>query len=763
VADRWIRLGADDGRLAALGVGNKAALLSRFQRHVPAAVVVPHEAWSAALAAGLVADGGDGRVRVADARGLMELLALPDLGPRVAVRSAFSSEDTSSASAAGLFVSRLAVNAGSPVEMAAALADVWASADRREGVRRRDVLVMAMVDAVHAGVAFLEADYEDDLVEHTAGLADRLVSGEVAGERFALGRLLAGERKIIATRAEGVPDLLDAPPFAGRLARLLRAVRRSLGDHDWDVEWADDGRACWLVQVRPITAPPRRSEVLSGANLREILPDVPSPFTVDSFVRMMRNGWNTWYRGLDPTLPAGRDLVVALHGRVWFNLSLVVDHNRHLGIPTKLVTDGVGGWTGFQVGWRPVRIAKKAPVLLRHARGQLRVRRTIQHAQARVLEIARAANDAPAFGACLAALEAIDAVGFPAATQAAASLSGPVALLRRAGTLDEHGAGGRSPGTRMYVDLGALGQTVANDPDARAALANGVVPVDPGFAAGWQAWLSRYGHRGQWESDLATPRFAEDPRPILETLALGGYVPNLSPPRSIRGVLTLPVWWQARRSIAAREGFRDSGAQAYALIRRRLLALAEHAVAAGTLPDVGTIWLMSYEELRALDRGIVPASATLAARRSEHDAARSRLLPLTIRRHEAIGVDDADPGERVTGIALTVGDVRGVAWVLLEPSMALPSGCRPSETVLVARTSSAGWIPTWGLVRGVVVEIGGDLSHGSIILRELAIPAITNAHGATTVFRTGDSVDLRAGEGVAERVDRFEEPVGPAT
>ena len=696
-----------------------------------------------------------------DAPGLMALLSLPDLGARVAVRSAFSSEDTSTASAAGFFVSRLDVDASSPAEMAAALADVWASADRREGVRRRDVLVMAMVDAMHAGVAFLEADYEDDLVEYTAGLADRLVSGEVAGERFALGRLLTGERKIIATRAEGVPELLDPPPFAGRLARLLRAVRRALGDHDWDVEWADDGRACRLLQVRPITAPPRRSEVLSGANLREILPDVPSPFTVDSFVRMMRNGWNTWYRGLDPTLPEGRDLVVALHGRVWFNLSLVVDHNRHLGIPTKLVTDGVGGWTGFQVGWRPVRVVKKAPVLFRHARGQLRVRRTIQHAQARVVEIARAAGSAPTFDACLAALEAIDAVGFPAATQAAASLSGPVALLRRAGTLDEHGAGGRSPGTRMFLDLGALGQTVANDPEAREALASGKIPDDPVFAAGWQAWLGRYGHRGEWESDLATPRFAEDPGPILETLALGGYVPNRSPKRSLRGVLTLPVWWQARRSIAAREGFRDSGAQAYARIRHRLLALGERAVAAGTLPEVDALWLMSCEELRALDRGIAPPDATLAARRSEHEAARSRLLPLTIRRHEAVGFDEADRSDRVTGIALTVGDVRGIAWVLLEPSMALPTGRLPSETVLVARTSSAGWIPTWGLVSGVVVEIGGDLSHGSIILRELAIPAITNAHGATTVFRTGDGVDLRAGEGVAERVDRFGEPVAP--
>ncbi len=298
------------------------------------------------------------------------------------MRSAFSSEDATSGSLAGFFVSRLGVNAESPEAMSQALGEVWASARRVPGVVRRDVLVMAMVDATHAGVAFLEREFEDDLVEYTPGLADRLVAGEVAGERFALGRLLAGEREIIASRVHGVPESLDPPPFARRLARLLRAVRRRLGDRDWDVEWADDGRRCWLVQVRSITAAPRRNEVLSGANLREMFPDVPSPFTVDLMVRTMREGWNTWYRGLDPTLPEGRDLVVGLYGRLWFNLSLIVDHNRHLGIPTSFVTDGVGGWAGFRVGWRPFRVVRKLPVLLRHVRGQLRVGRTVQDARA---------------------------------------------------------------------------------------------------------------------------------------------------------------------------------------------------------------------------------------------------------------------------------------------------------------------------------------------------------------------------------------------
>jgi hypothetical protein len=39
------------------------------------------------------------------------------------------------------------------------------------------------------------------------------------------------------------------PPWGMRLARLLRAVRRTLGDADLVVRWADDGRTCRLIAV----------------------------------------------------------------------------------------------------------------------------------------------------------------------------------------------------------------------------------------------------------------------------------------------------------------------------------------------------------------------------------------------------------------------------------------------------------------------------------------------------------------------------------
>ncbi len=55
-------------------------------------------------------------------------------------------------------------------------------------------------------------------------------------------------------------------------------------------------------------------------------------------------------------------------------------------------------------------------------------------------------------------------------------------------------------------------------------------------------------------------------------------------------------------------------------------------------------------------------------------------------------------------------------------------------------------------MQGVVVETGGDLSHGSIILREIGLPAITNVRHVTQRIQTGDKLVLRADIGVVETV-----------
>lgn len=71
----------------------------------------------------------------------------------------------------------------------------------------------------------------------------------------------------------------------------------------------------------------------------------------------------------------------------------------------------------------------------------------------------------------------------------------------------------------------------------------------------------------------------------------------------------------------------------------------------------------------------------------------------------------------------------------------------PPGRILVAQNIHPDWLPWLKQVAGIVTEQGGMTSHGAIIARELGIPAIVNATGATERVRTGDSLLLDGEKG----------------
>ena len=70
---------------------------------------------------------------------------------------------------------------------------------------------------------------------------------------------------------------------------------------------------------------------------------------------------------------------------------------------------------------------------------------------------------------------------------------------------------------------------------------------------------------------------------------------------------------------------------------------------------------------------------------------------------------------------------------------------------MVAPAVDAQWALLFRRVAGVVVETGCELSHASIILRELGVPSVTNVRGILHEMRTGDRVTLDSTRGQVAR------------
>ena len=67
--------------------------------------------------------------------------------------------------------------------------------------------------------------------------------------------------------------------------------------------------------------------------------------------------------------------------------------------------------------------------------------------------------------------------------------------------------------------------------------------------------------------------------------------------------------------------------------------------------------------------------------------------------------------------------------------------------ILVAPVTDVAWTPLFLRAAALVVEVGGPLSHGSIVAREYGLPAVTAVTGATTRIRTADRIRVDANRG----------------
>jgi pyruvate,water dikinase len=75
------------------------------------------------------------------------------------------------------------------------------------------------------------------------------------------------------------------------------------------------------------------------------------------------------------------------------------------------------------------------------------------------------------------------------------------------------------------------------------------------------------------------------------------------------------------------------------------------------------------------------------------------------------------------------------------------SQVQPGE-ILVVPTTDPGWTPLFGIIKALVMEVGGVLSHGSIVAREFGIPAVTSVQQATSLISSGMSITVDGNKGV---------------
>jgi pyruvate,water dikinase len=298
------------------------------------------------------------------------------------------------------------------------------------------------------------------------------------------------------------------------------------------------------------------------------------------------------------------------------------------------------------------------------------------------------------------------------------------------------------------------------------------------FLERWDAFMEAHGHHARGELDFATPRWDERPDYVLGIV--NGYLETAPDPdparlyeqrteearalaRQCRARLRNPAkrrifdsaLAKGRESAVLRENVKSDGIRWIATIRRALLALGRRLAARGVIDRTGDVFFLEWEELEPARRGRAGFDVRyrIAERRSQHERDKALAPPPVV-----VGEWDAEEADwtvgrdvdTLSGLGVSAGVARGPARVLASHDADEP--VRPGE-ILVAPFTDPGWTPYFIPAAGIVMDMGGMLSHGSIIAREYGIPAVVNVGPATSIIQTGQVLEVDGDNGTVRIVD----------
>jgi len=107
------------------------------------------------------------------------------------------------------------------------------------------------------------------------------------------------------------------------------------------------------------------------------------------------------------------------------------------------------------------------------------------------------------------------------------------------------------------------------------------------------------------------------------------------------------------------------------------------------------------------------------------------------------------PEGALVGMAVSSGVIEGVAKVVLDPAKeSVDKG-----EILIAPHTDPGWTPLFINAAGLVTEVGGLMTHGSVVAREYGIPAVVGVADATRIIKSGQRVHLDGDRGFVLVVD----------
>jgi len=297
------------------------------------------------------------------------------------------------------------------------------------------------------------------------------------------------------------------------------------------------------------------------------------------------------------------------------------------------------------------------------------------------------------------------------------------------------------------------------------------------YRARFEAHFEKFG-RTAYEFDFANPTPAEEPGPqfeaiklFLEGVAISPYVRQQEAQekreQATEAIMKRIGWprkgWfekrlkKAQETGAIREDSIFDMGMGHPVIRRMFAELGQRFAAKGAIETAEDIYWLEEDEVKTLVKDFengepIPTYADRIPERKAKWQAALQIIPPVMLPDKSIWqrfIGGGAPKEKdgmmlLEGLGTSDGQVTAPACVLFSPEDF--HKMKPGD-VLVATTTTPAWTPLFAMASAVVTDIGGPLSHSSIVAREYGIPAVMAARNATRYIKSGQmvTVDGKAG------------------
>ena len=295
------------------------------------------------------------------------------------------------------------------------------------------------------------------------------------------------------------------------------------------------------------------------------------------------------------------------------------------------------------------------------------------------------------------------------------------------------------------------------------------------FATRFNSYLREYGH-AIYDLDFAKPTPVDDPLPLIETLKV--YLTGKNNPYE-RQQAALTLREQAAEKISKRldplrrkwflsllksaqdtahlreDSIADLGL-GHPQIRRMLHEFGKRLASRSAIANADDIYWLEAQELDALalslekSEALKSFDAEVTRRKTKWEAMRHIIPPNTLPQKTWLSkfyANNEQISDTLKGFAASAGKVTARACIMLGPE---DFNKMQAGDVIVAGITTPAWTPLFARASAIVTDIGGPLSHSSIVAREYGIPAVLATGVGTHRIHDGQIITVDGSAGLVE-------------